>query len=68
MSDTPEEQDTLLSIREAAKFLKVSYKTMYRMVRDGRVPRQRVGWQWRIKKSSLDGDIEASHSRHEKKK
>lgn len=57
------EEDALLSIRDAAKFLKVSYKTMWRMVHEGRVPRQRVGWQWRIKKSSLDGDIAANHEK-----
>ncbi|MCB0156579.1 MAG: helix-turn-helix domain-containing protein [Caldilineaceae bacterium] len=44
-----------LSIKEAADYLQVDYKVVYRLVKEGRLPASRVGWQFRI----TPGDIEA---------
>lgn len=61
-----EQEDTRLSIEEAAKLLGISYKTVWRWVRFGKIAAQRVGGQWRIKKSDLEQDIEPSGYRHKK--
>jgi excisionase family DNA binding protein len=60
------EEDRLLSIEAAAKWLDVSYQTVWRMVHFRKVPAQRVGGQWRIKQSDLKSDIEPSGYRHKK--
>lgn len=46
-----------LSIREAAHFLKVSERTIRRLVDSGVLPAQRVGRQLRLRKGDLKGDL-----------
>ncbi len=45
--------DPILSPDEAAKLLKVSYATIYRLISLERIPAFKVGGQWRIRTSSL---------------
>jgi|GEM_PF-3253196 len=42
------------SIQEAANFLQVDYKVVYRLVRDGSIPSSRVGWQYRMTQEDLN--------------
>lgn len=51
--ETGEPRDDLLTIHEAAQFLRVNFQTVYRLVRAGRLPAQRVGRQWRMRRSDL---------------
>ena len=41
----------LLTLREAAGILKVSQKTLHRMIQKGRIPAFKIGNQWRILES-----------------
>ena len=41
----------LLTLREAAGILKVSHKTLHRMIQKGRIPAFKIGNQWRILES-----------------
>lgn len=42
------------SIKEAASYLGVGYKTVYRLVRDGEIPAGKVGGVYRIRKEDVD--------------
>jgi excisionase family DNA binding protein len=40
---------------EAAQYLRVNPQTIYRLLRRGRLPGAKIGHQWRIRRSDLDG-------------
>lgn len=46
--------EELLTLREAAKKLRVAEVTLYRLARQGRVPAIKVGGAWRFKPEVLD--------------
>lgn len=48
------ERDVVLTTEEAAAYLRMSLATLYRHVREGRVPCFKVGNRWRFKRSVLD--------------
>ena len=50
---------TFYSIQEAAEILKVDYKVVYRLVKEGRIPSQRVGWQFRLSQDDLNAYLKA---------
>jgi len=45
---------TLLTLSEAASLLKISQKTLHRMIQNGRIPAFKIGNQWRILESLLE--------------
>ncbi len=57
MGRTPsdDDPDTLLSLNDAADLLGLHYMTVYRYVRSGRLPAQKEGGEWRVRR----GDAEA---------
>ncbi|MBE3562246.1 MAG: helix-turn-helix domain-containing protein [Hydrogenibacillus schlegelii] len=44
----------VLTPEEAAKRLRVSVRTVYRQLKDGRLPGVKVGGQWRIRREELE--------------
>lgn len=52
MTDSPP-QDEVLTYAEAARLLKVSDRTLMRLVADGKVPHYRVGVQVRFSRTAL---------------
>lgn len=44
----------VLTAQEAAEYLRVSVKTLYRLVAAGQVPGQKVGRAWRFRQTDLD--------------
>ena len=44
---------TLMTIEEVAKYLKVSTRTLYRLVQQRRIPAIKVGRQWRFRKDEV---------------
>ena len=46
--------DEIMDIRNAAKFLHIKERTLYRLVGDGEVPGIKVGGQWRFSKKCLE--------------
>lgn len=44
----------VMTIEEAAEYLKAHPQTIYKMVREGRVQAAKVGREWRIHKETLD--------------
>jgi excisionase family DNA binding protein len=50
-SDTMKE---ILTPREAAEYLSIHVRTVYRLVKNGEIPGRKVGGSWRFKKLTLD--------------
>ena len=44
----------VLTPREAAEYLSVHVRTIYRLVKSGMIPGRKVGGGWRFKKETLD--------------
>ena len=43
-----------MTLEEVADYLRVTKKTIYRLLRQGKIPATKVGRQWRFKKASID--------------
>jgi len=44
----------IMTPREAAEYLSVHVRTIYRLVKNGGIPGRKVGGSWRFKKDTLD--------------
>ncbi len=51
--------DTFLTTAEVLEYLQVNLRTVYRLLKAGRIPAVRIGRQWRFRKSDLDAWLEA---------
>ena len=62
MADVPEEKDgmrrrertQIMTLKEVAKYLGVHSMTVYRLLKEKKLPGFKVGGQWRTKKEVLD--------------
>lgn len=50
--------DTILTIKEVAAYLKVNERTVYRLAASGDIPAFKVGGSWRFRKDTLEQWIE----------
>jgi len=57
----------VMRLDELADYLKVSRSTLYKLVRQGGIPAQKVGKQWRFHKDAVD-DWLKQHPEHTSKK
>lgn len=55
MADNPDE---VLTINELSVYLKIPKSTLYKLVREGKVPCQKVGRHWRFRKRAIDRWLE----------
>jgi len=46
--------DDVLTIEELAAYLKIPKSTLYKLVREGKIPSQKVGRHWRFLKGAID--------------
>ena len=44
----------VLTIDELSAYLKIPKSTLYKLVREGKVPSQKVGRHWRFRKEAID--------------
>lgn len=44
----------IMTPREAAEYLSVHVRTIYRLVKNGEIPGRKVGGSWRFRKDALD--------------
>ncbi len=44
----------LMTVQEVADYLRVTKKTIYRLLRQGKIPATKVGQQWRFNAASID--------------
>ena len=55
--------DTFLTTEEVLDYLQVNLRTVYRLIKAGKIPAVRVGRQWRFKRADLDAWLESQRSR-----
>ena len=48
------ETGDVLTIQELAAYLKIPKSTLYKLVREGRIPSQKIGRHWRFRKDTID--------------
>ena len=51
-----------MNVKEAAKYLRVSKETMYRMINEGRVPGYRLGKLWLFHRDELEQWVFSKYS------
>ena len=46
--------DTVMTIGELSKYLKISRSTLYKLAQEGKLPSQKVGRHWRFHRDAID--------------
>lgn len=52
------ETGEILTLEELSAYLKIPRSTLYKIVREGRIPCQKVGRHWRFRKAAIDRWLE----------
>lgn len=50
-------QDGILTLQELAVYLKIPESSLYKIVREGKVPARKVGKHWRFSRAAIDAWI-----------
>ena len=53
-----EKPGDVLTIEELSAYLKIPKSTLYKLVREGKVPCQKIGRHWRFRKEAIDRWLE----------
>ena len=54
--------ETFLTTEEVLEYLQVNLRTVYRLIKAGKIPAVRVGRQWRFRKTDIDAWLERERS------
>lgn len=57
-----------LTVGEIAQYLGVSIKTVYRWLRNGRLPARRAGWFWLVRREDLQRWMHERESRRNRRR
>lgn len=57
-----EKPGDVLTIEELAAYLKIPKSTLYKIVREGKIPSQKVGRHWRFRKVAIDRWLEETRA------
>ena len=57
-----EKTGDILTIEELAIYLKISKSTLYKLVREGKIPSQKIGRHWRFRKGAIDHWLEETRT------
>ena len=55
--------ESFLTTEEVLEYLQVNLRTVYRLIKAGKIPAVRVGRQWRFKRADLDAWLDGQRSR-----
>src|SRR5829696_319370 len=55
--------DAFLTTEEVLEYLQVNLRTVYRLIKAGKIPAVRVGRQWRFRKRDIDAWLETQRTR-----
>lgn len=58
-----EKPGDVLTIEELAAYLKIPKSTLYKLVREGNIPSQKVGRHWRFRKAGIDRWLEETRGK-----
>ena len=50
-------EDRILTLKELSAYLKIPESTLYKVVREGVIPAQKIGKHWRFSKQAIDAWI-----------
>ena len=56
-----EKPGDVLTIEELSAYLKIPKSTLYKLVREGKIPCQKIGRHWRFRKEAIDRWLEETH-------
>jgi len=56
-----EKLGAVMTIEELSTYLKIPKSTLYKLVREGKVPSQKVGRHWRFRKEAIDRWLDETH-------
>jgi excisionase family DNA binding protein len=56
-------EDTFLTTEEVLAYLQVNLRTVYRLIKAGKIPAVRVGRQWRFRKRDIDAWLDSQRQR-----
>src|SRR5687767_16037784 len=56
-------EEGFLTTEEVLEYLQVNLRTVYRLIKAGRIPAIRVGRQWRFRKRDIDAWLESQRPR-----
>jgi excisionase family DNA binding protein len=59
MAVTFQTDDAFLTTEEVLEYLQVNLRTVYRLIKAGKIPAVRVGRQWRFRKRDIDGWLDS---------
>ena len=57
-NNEPQEMEAFLTTEEVLSYLKITPRTIYRLIRTGELPAVRIGRQWRFRRADLDRWLE----------
>lgn len=57
-----ETADDVLTIADLAVYLKIPKSTLYKLVREGKIPSQKIGRHWRFRKVAIDRWLEETRT------
>lgn len=57
----------IMTISEAAQYLRISLSSLYKLSQEGRIPCQKVGRHWRFRKEAIDHWLEENRSKDQQK-
>ena len=60
---TPHMDEAFLTTEEVLEYLQVNLRTVYRLIKAGKIPAVRVGRQWRFRKRDIDAWLETQRPR-----
>ena len=52
-------EETFLTTEEVLAYLQVNLRTVYRLIKAGKIPAVRVGRQWRFRKRDIDAWLDS---------
>ena len=52
----------ILTVDEISDYLKIPRSTIYKLVREGKIPAQKIGRHWRFRKEAIDHWLENKQS------
>src|SRR3982750_2486950 len=55
--------ETFLTTEEGLEYLQVNLRTVYRLIKAGKIPAVRVGRQWRFRKRDIDSWLDSQRPR-----
>src|ERR1043165_3748437 len=55
--------ETFLTTEEVLEYLQVNLRTVYRLIKAGKIPAVRVGRQWRFRKRDIDAWLDSQRPR-----